>query len=100
MLTVNIHEAKTQLSKLVAMAAAGEPFVIARAGKPLVIVSAIQAEPARKPKRIGFLAGTFTIPDEPGRFPEDLPPDEQAELERLWHEGPLFPPEASDDIAA
>ena len=34
--TVKMHEAKTHLSKLVAAAVAGEPFVIAKAGKPLV----------------------------------------------------------------
>ena len=36
MQTVNIHQAKTQLSRLVEQAARGEPFVIAKAGKPLV----------------------------------------------------------------
>ena len=41
MRTVNMHEAKTQLSRLVADAAAGEPFIIARAGKPLVKVVAV-----------------------------------------------------------
>jgi len=43
MVTVNMHEAKTQLSRLVAKAAAGEPFVIAKAGKPLVKVVALDA---------------------------------------------------------
>ena len=60
MVTVNIHEAKTQLSKLVERAVQGEPFVIAKAGKPLVRVSALGA-PAT-PRRLGFLAGEIAVP--------------------------------------
>ena len=60
--TVNIHEAKTQLSRLVDRAAHGEPFVIAKAGKPLVKVSAVDA-PA-EPKRLGFLKGEVEVPDD------------------------------------
>jgi prevent-host-death family protein len=62
MRTVNIHEAKTQLSKLVDQAANGEPFVIAKAGKPLVKVTALDAPAA--PQRLGFLAGEITVPDD------------------------------------
>ncbi len=69
MRTFNIHEAKTQLSKLVAQAAAGEPFIIAKAGKPLVKVTALEA-PA-KPRRLGFLAGKFTIPSDFDRLGEE-----------------------------
>jgi prevent-host-death family protein len=59
-----MHEAKTHLSKLVAKAAKGEPFVIARAGKPLVLVTAIE-EPAPKAKRrLGFMEGQITVPDD------------------------------------
>ena len=43
MRTVNIHEAKTNLSRLVEQAAKGEPFIIAKAGKPLVKVVAVEA---------------------------------------------------------
>ncbi len=54
---------KTHLSKLVADAAKGEPFVIARRGKPMVKVTAID-EPAPKPqRRLGFMKGQMTIPD-------------------------------------
>ena len=53
MRTVNIHEAKTQLSRLVDAAAKGEPFIIARAGKPLVKVVPIDSPAA--PKRLGFM---------------------------------------------
>jgi prevent-host-death family protein len=71
MRTVNMHEAKTHLSRLVEQAAKGEPFVIAKAGKPLVKVVAIDA-PAEKPKRrMGFLAGQFEIPDDFDRMFED-----------------------------
>ena len=68
MTTVNIHEAKTQLSKLVDRAAKGESFVIAKAGKPLVRVSPLDA-PAR-PKRLGFLAGEIAVPDDFNRMGE------------------------------
>jgi prevent-host-death family protein len=62
MRTFNIHEAKTQLSKLVDSAAKGEPFIIAKAGKPLVKVVAIDA-PSTK-RRLGFMKGQFTVPDD------------------------------------
>lgn len=62
MKVVNIHEAKTHLSRLVAAAAAGESFVIARAGKPLVRVVPVDA-PAR-PSRLGFMQGEFSVPDD------------------------------------
>ena len=62
MRTVNIHEAKTQLSRLVDAAAKGEPFIIAKAGKPLVKVVPIDAPAA--PRRLGFMRGAFTVPDD------------------------------------
>ncbi|MBL6752433.1 MAG: type II toxin-antitoxin system Phd/YefM family antitoxin [Nevskia sp.] len=62
MKTVNIHEAKTQLSKLVEQAAKGEPFVIAKAGKPMVKVLPLDA-PA-KLQRLGFMAGEIAVPDD------------------------------------
>ena len=62
MQTFNIHEAKTQLSKLVEMAARGESFVIARAGKPLVKVTALDAPVAAQRKRMGFLKGQIAVP--------------------------------------
>ena len=62
MITVNIHEAKTHLSKLVDRATKGESFVIAKAGKPLVKVVALDA-PAKR-KRLGFLVGEIKVPDD------------------------------------
>ena len=61
MTAINIHEAKTHLSRLVDKAVAGEPFIIAKAGKPLVVVQAL-AQAAAKPKRRGFLPD-LVVPD-------------------------------------
>jgi len=68
MVTVNIHEAKTQLSKLVDQAVKGEAFVIAKAGKPLVRVAALDAPAA--PQRLGFLAGQIAVPKDFDRMGE------------------------------
>ena len=64
MQTVNIHEAKTHLSRLVDQAAQGEPFVIAKAGKPLVKVVPLDTPTASEVRRLGFLAGEFAVPDD------------------------------------
>ena len=62
--TVNIHEAKTHLSRLIERVARGETFVIAKAGRPMVkLVPIGLAEPTR-PKRLGFLEGVFKVPDD------------------------------------
>lgn len=68
MVTVNIHEAKTQLSKLVDQAVKGEAFVIAKAGKPLVKVAALDAP--LEPQRLGFLAGEIAVPEDFNRMGE------------------------------
>ncbi|UFP96087.1 type II toxin-antitoxin system Phd/YefM family antitoxin [Gloeobacter morelensis] len=60
----NIHEAKTQLSRLVDLAAGGEPFVIAKAGKPLVKVMALDAPEPSQIERRGFLAGQIVVPED------------------------------------
>jgi prevent-host-death family protein len=64
MRTVNMHEAKTHLSRLVEQAANGEPFIIAKAGKPLVKVVPLDAPAEKKVNRIGFMTGEFTVPDD------------------------------------
>jgi prevent-host-death family protein len=69
MITVNIHEAKTHLSRLIDQAAKGEPFIIAKAGRPLVKVTAL--EPSKPPRRLGFLEGEFTIPDDFDQMGQD-----------------------------
>lgn len=60
----NIHEAKTQLSKLVDRAAKGEPFLIAKAGKPMVKVVPLDHSDSLVPKRLGFMAGEIEVPDD------------------------------------
>ena len=77
MLTVNIHEAKTHLSRLVDRAAKGEPFVIAKAGKPLVKVAALEVPTSRQVRRLGFMAGEIAVPDDFDRMGS-------AEIEELF----------------
>jgi prevent-host-death family protein len=62
--TVNIREAKTHLSRLVDRAAKGEPFIIAKAGKPLVKVVPLDAPAAGEMKRFGFMRGQISVPDD------------------------------------
>lgn len=64
MRTVNIHEAKTHLSRLIEQAAKGDSFVIAKAGKPQVLVSALDAPTSSQVRRLGFLAGQIKVPDD------------------------------------
>jgi len=64
MRTVNIHEAKTHLSRLVERAANGEPFIIAKAGKPLVKVVPLDTPSQRQIRRLGFLKGQIQVPDD------------------------------------
>ena len=64
MKTINIHEAKTHLSRLVDEASKGKAFIIAKAGKPMVKVVAIDAPTGRQLRRLGFLKGQFLIPDD------------------------------------
>ena len=68
MKTVNIHEAKTQLSKLVEEASKGESFVIAKAGKPVVKVTALSAPTGAQVRRLGFMAGQIAVPDDVDRM--------------------------------
>lgn len=64
MRTINIHQAKTHLSRLVDQAADGEPFVIAKAGKPMVRVSALDAPAGPEVRRLGFLSGEIVVPED------------------------------------
>lgn len=61
MQTVNIHEAKTQLSRFVDQAAAGEEIIIARAGKPVARLVPLMA-PQTHPRKLGLGKGKFTLP--------------------------------------
>jgi prevent-host-death family protein len=64
MRTVNIHQAKTHLSRLIEQALQGEPFIIAKAGKPVVKVTAIDAPAETAVHRTGFLTGQISVPDD------------------------------------
>lgn len=64
MKTVNIHAAKTNLSRLVEEAAEGKPFIIAKAGKPMVKVVPLDTPIGKKVQRIGFLKGQIKVPDD------------------------------------
>lgn len=64
MRTVNIHDAKTQLSRLVEQAANGEPFIIAKAGKPRVKVVPLDMSELPVAGRLGFMAGEIDVPDD------------------------------------
>ena len=78
MAIVTIHEAKTQLSKLIARVEAGEEFVIARGKQPVARLTSLHG--AKKKCVFGAMAGQFpTIPD--AFFFDPLPDDELAAWE-------------------
>ena len=79
--TVNIAEAKAHLSKLVQGAVEGEPFVIARAGRPLVRVQALRESEVTGRSRIGFLEGEIEVPD-------DFDGMGRSEIEDMFENGP------------
>lgn len=76
---VNLHDAKTHLSRYVDQALAGEEVVIARAGKPLVRLMPVVSE--LPPRRLGFLAGT-------ARIDADLKRDFEDEINAMFELGP------------
>jgi prevent-host-death family protein len=83
---VNIHRAKTNLSRLILQAEAGEEVIIARAGKPAVKLVPVVATMPRKFKP-GALQGRLFVPD---NFLDHDP-----ELESLFYDGPISPGEGS-----
>lgn len=76
--TVNIHEAKTHLSRLVEKAAKGESFIIAKAGKPMVKVVPLEGAENQPKRRIGFMAGEIEVPDDFNTMGQD-------EIERMFY---------------
>ncbi len=68
MKTINMHEAKTHLSRLAEEAARGEPFIIAKAGKPLVKVVPLETPTKRPIRRFGFLKGQISVPNDLDRM--------------------------------
>ena len=71
MKTVGVHEAKTHLSRLIEQAVKGEPFVIAKGGTPMVKVMAIDSPTAAQQRRLGFMAGQGSVPDDFDRMGGD-----------------------------
>ena len=82
MKTVNIHQAKTHLSQLIEKASKGESFIIAKAGKPVVRVTALSAPTAAQVRRLGFMAGQISVPDDFDRMGQE-------EIERMFGEETL-----------
>ena len=78
---VNIHEAKTHLSRLLERVALGEEVIIAKAGTPVAKLVRIEMEP--KSRVFGSAKGEFTVPDD---FNEPDP-----EIEAMFYKGALFP---------
>lgn len=70
MQTVSIHEARTNLFQLLEQVQQGKPFIIAKAGKPIARVVAIDRPEAIPKKRLGFLAGQIQIPEDFDRMGE------------------------------
>ena len=77
---VNIHQAKTHLSRLIVEAAKGEPFIIAKAGKPVVKVTALSVPTGAEVRRLGFMAGQIVVPDDFDRMGGE-------EIERVFEGG-------------
>ncbi len=67
---VNIHEAKTNLSRLLEKAGRGEPFIIAKAGRPIARVTGIDAPEPSATRRLGFLLNEVQVPDDFDRMGE------------------------------
>ncbi len=76
--TLNIHEAKTHLSRLIEQVAKGESFVIAKAGKPIAKIVPLDAPSFGEQRRLGFLAGQIAVPDDFDRMG-------QTEIERIFY---------------
>lgn len=64
MTTVNIHEAKTHLSRLLERAAKGETIIIAKAGKPMARLIPLEPREETAKRRIGFMKGRINVPDD------------------------------------
>jgi len=69
MTIVNIHEAKTQLSRYVDQAAAGEEIIIARAGKPVARLVSLAKNTTPRP--LGLGAGRFRMPEQFDRMAQE-----------------------------
>jgi prevent-host-death family protein len=77
---MNIHEAKTHLSRLIEQVAQGESFIIAKAGKPIAKIVPLDAPSLNEQRRVGFLSGKIAVPD-------DFDQMGQAQIENLFYGG-------------
>lgn len=68
--TVNIHQAKTHLSRLIDRVAAGGSFIIAKAGKPIAKIVPLSAPDVGKARRLGFMEGQLHVPADFDRMGE------------------------------
>jgi len=67
---VNIHEAKTHLSKLLDRVSRGEPFIIAKAGRPIAKIVSLESPQPDQARRLGFLTGEIEVPEDFDRMGE------------------------------
>jgi len=81
---VNIHEAKTHLSRLMEKVAKGESFIIAKAGKPIGKLVPLDEAETPKKRRIGFMKGEIVVPEDFDTMMAD-------EIEEMFYGGSLFP---------
>lgn len=79
-MAVNLHDAKTHFSRLTDRAAQGETIIIAKAGKPIAKLTAVDAPNGPAKRRVGFMAGQFTVP-------HDFDTMAAAEIEALFGAG-------------
>jgi prevent-host-death family protein len=94
--TVNVHAAKTQLSRLIDDAVNGEEIIIAKAGRPMVRLVSVRDEmeemAERRRRSFGSLKGKISIPDDFNELPDDLArafgidPDEERAARRRFEE--------------
>jgi prevent-host-death family protein len=80
MRTINIHEAKTHLSRLVDEAEKGDSFIIAKAGKPKVQVIRLDTPKAPAKRRLGLLKGTYTVPADYWKIDKEM----DKEIEKMF----------------
>jgi len=78
MRTVNMHEAKTHLSRLMEAVEKGESIYIAKSGKPRGLLSPASAAKQNPERRLGFLKGKITVPD-------DIKTPFRAEIEEMFY---------------
>ena len=80
MRTINIHQAKTHLSRLVSEVVEGESFIIAKSGKPMARLIPLEVPEVPATRRIGSLKGMYSIPDNFDEIDKEL----DKEVERLF----------------